>query len=114
MSKNRLPKRLMLPWIREPRVAGGQEMTYGRSLQRHLNHFDLLTGFTEWARLARDRAELHKPVTTPPFAVGKPFVRQPRGEARVTPEDRRRAVAQRVAEIAERLAAFNDNNTKNN
>ena len=37
MSKNRLPKRLMLPWIREPRVAGGQEMTYGRSLQRHLN-----------------------------------------------------------------------------
>ena len=26
-SKNRLLRRLMLPWIREPRVAGGQEMT---------------------------------------------------------------------------------------
>ena len=49
MPKNRLPKRLMLSWIREPRVAGGQEMTYGWSLQRHLYHFGLPTAFTEWA-----------------------------------------------------------------
>ena len=75
MSKNFLTKRLMLSWIREPRVAGGQKMTYGWSLQRHLNHFDLPTGFTEWARLAQDRTGWHKPVTTPPFAVGMPFVR---------------------------------------
>ena len=47
MPKNRLPKRLMLSWIREPRVAGGQEMTYGRSLQRHLYHFGLPLVFTE-------------------------------------------------------------------
>ena len=32
ISMNRLSKRPMLSWIREPRVAGGQEMTYGRSL----------------------------------------------------------------------------------
>ena len=56
MSKNRLPKRPMLSWIREPRVAGGQEMTYGRSLQRHLNHFDLPTVATEWVHLAQDCA----------------------------------------------------------
>jgi len=62
MSKKRLPKRLVLSWIREPRVAGGQEMTYGRSLQRHLNHFDLPKGFTEWACLAQDRAGWQKPV----------------------------------------------------
>ena len=37
MPKSRLPKRLMLPWVHEPRIAGGQEMTYGRSLERHLN-----------------------------------------------------------------------------
>jgi len=49
-------------------------------------------------------------VTTPPFAIGKPFVRQPRGDAKVTPEDMRRAVAQRAAEIAERLAVFDANN----
>jgi len=50
MLTNRLPKRLALSWIREPRVAGGQEMTYGRSLQRHLNHFfDLPTVLTEWS-----------------------------------------------------------------
>ena len=31
VPKNRLPKRLMLPWIREPRVAGGQEMRNTRA-----------------------------------------------------------------------------------
>jgi hypothetical protein len=49
-------------------------------------------------------------MTTPPFATSKPFVRQPRGDTRVTPEDRRWAVAQRAAEIAERRAIFDDNN----
>ena len=49
MPKNRLPKRLVLSSIREPFVAGGQEMTYGRSLQRHLNHFGLLAVFTKWS-----------------------------------------------------------------
>ena len=45
----------MLSWIREPRDAGGQEMTYGRSLQRHLYHFGLPTVLTElatWCRTA--------------------------------------------------------------
>ena len=36
MTKNPAPKRLMLPWVGEPRIGGGQEMTYGRSLERHL------------------------------------------------------------------------------
>ena len=63
MHKNRLPKRLMLSWIPEPRVAGGQEMTYGRSLQRHLAHFNLPAAFTEWAPLAQDRAGWRKLVT---------------------------------------------------
>ena len=53
-----------------------------------VDHFDIPAKFNEWARLAQDRAGWHKPVTTPPFAIGKPFVRQPRGDARVTPEDR--------------------------
>ena len=50
MPKNRLPKRLVLSWVLEPRVAGGQEMTY--TLQRHLYHFGLPTVFTEWEHLA--------------------------------------------------------------
>jgi hypothetical protein len=29
----------MLPWVLEPRIAGGQEMTYGRSLGCYLKHF---------------------------------------------------------------------------
>jgi signal transduction histidine kinase len=51
----------------EPRIAGGQEMTYGRSLQRHLAHFNLPTAFTEWAPLAQDRAGWRKLVTEPPL-----------------------------------------------
>jgi len=69
MPKSRLPKRLVLSWIQEPRVAGGQAMTYGRSLQRHLNHFNLPTVLTEWAYLVQDRAGWQKLVTTPPFAI---------------------------------------------
>ena len=30
MYKNRLPKRPMLAWVLAPRVAGGQEMAFGR------------------------------------------------------------------------------------
>ena len=75
----------MLSWIPEPQVAGGQELTYGRSLQRHLAHFNLPAAFTEWAPLAQDRAGWRKLVTEPPFKlIGKPFVRQPRGDTRVS------------------------------
>ena len=66
--------------------------------------------FTEWKHLAQDRAGWHKLAITPPFAIGKLFLRQPRGDTRVTPKDRRRAVAQRAAGIAERRAVFDANN----
>jgi len=101
----------VLSWIREPRVAGGQEVIYSRSLQRRLSHSDLPTEFTEWASLAQDRAGWHKLMTTPHLAIGEPFVRQPRGNTGLTPDDRRRAVAQRAAAIAERRAIFDDNNS---
>ena len=109
MPKSRLPKRLLLSRVRTPSVAGSQEMTFGRSLERHLEHSNLPTTFAKWATLAQDRAAWRKLVTHPPFAIGKPFVRRPRGDTRVTPEDRRRHMAQRTAEIAERQAAFHAN-----
>ena len=84
-------------------------MTYGRSLQRHLAHFNLQTAFTDWAPLAQDHAGC-KLVTEPPFKLGKPFVRQPRGDTRVTPEDKQRLAEQRAAEIAKRRADFNATN----
>ena len=85
-------------------------MTYDRSLQRHLAHFDLPTAFIEWASLAQDRAGWQKLVTEPPFKLGKPFVRLPRGDTRVTPEDKQRLAEQRAAEIAKRQADFNATN----
>ena len=48
----------MLSRIPEPRVAGGQEMTYGRSLERRLADFNLPAAFTDWATLAQNRAGL--------------------------------------------------------
>ena len=83
-------------------------MTYGRSLQRHLAHFSLSAAFTEWAPLAQDRAGWRKLVT--PFKLGKPFVRQPRGDTRLTPEAKQRVAEQRAAEIARRRADFIANN----
>jgi hypothetical protein len=106
MPKSRLPKRIMLSWVQEPRLSGGQEMTFGRSLSRHLEHFAIPTDFAEWAGLAQDRVRWRDLATRPPFLIGKPFVRQPRGDTRVTPEDQRLARAQQAAETRERRAAF--------
>jgi hypothetical protein len=65
MTKSRLPKRLTLSWVNEPRVAGGQEMKFGRYLQRHLKYFDIPTTFTDWAIFAKDRGAWHPLVTVP-------------------------------------------------
>ena len=56
------------------------------------------------ARRVRVRVRV---VTEPPFKLGKPCVRQPRGDTRATPEDKHRAAEQRAAEIAKRRADFN-------
>ena len=47
MDKSRLPRRLLTAWVREPRPDFGQEMSYGRSLERWLKLFDLPLRFTE-------------------------------------------------------------------
>ena len=77
MPKSRLPKRLMLSWVRKARDTGGQEMTYGRSLERHLKRFDLPPDYTDWAPIAQNRGDWRRRVTQPPFTIGKPFVRRP-------------------------------------
>ena len=48
-------------------------------------------------------------VTEPPFKLGKPFVRKPRGDTRA-PEDKQRLAQQRAAEIAKRRADFSATN----
>jgi len=104
MPKSRLPKRLMLSWVHEPGIAGGQEITYGRSLERHLKYFGLVDGggkaitFSEWATLAQDRGGWLKLVTKAPFNIGKPQLRPPRCDTRVTLEEKRRFLAQRAQE----------------
>ena len=67
MPKSRLTKRLMLSWVRAPRVTGGQEMTNGRSLERHLKRFGLPLVYTKPPphSIAFRRKQLE--ATYPPF-----------------------------------------------
>jgi hypothetical protein len=41
--------------------------------------------FTELATLAQDRAEWRRLMTERPFGIGKPYVRPPRCDTRVSP-----------------------------
>ena len=86
-------------------------MNYGRSLARHLKRFDLPLAFVECTTLAQGLAAWRQRVTQPPFAIGKPFVRSPRGDSRATLEEKLRAKAQRFAEATERRAEFLTNLT---
>jgi hypothetical protein len=66
----------MLPRMLEPWVACGQEVTYGRSLERYLKHFGQARAggsapaFTEWFTLAQGCARWHELMTDLPFGVG--------------------------------------------
>ena len=106
MPKSRLPKRLMLSWVQQPRVTGGQEMSLGGSLERYLKRFDLPLSYSGWSTIAQSRDDWRRRVAQPPFAIGKPFVRRPRGDTRRTPEQRREDEACRAVETAERQANF--------
>ena len=77
-------------------------MTHSRTLGRHLRLFDLPTTFTEPATLAQEHPGLCAFETELPFVIGKPFLRQPKGDTRVTPGDKRWHIAQRAAGTAAR------------
>jgi hypothetical protein len=103
----------MLSWVQEPRFSGGQEMNFGRSLSRNFKHFDLPLAFTECATITQGRAKLYHFATKPPFAIGKPFLRQLRGDTRERPEGQQLAIARRAADIKERQAIFAANASAN-
>ena len=63
--------------------------------------------FSEWAALAQDRAGRLKLVTKVPFNTGKPQLRPPQCDTRVTPEEKRRFLARRAQETEQRRALFN-------
>jgi hypothetical protein len=106
IPKSRLPKKPMLSWMQELFLSGGQKMNFGRSLSRHLQHFGLALAFAEWATIAQGHAKWHRLATKPLFAIGKPFLRQPVGDTRATPEGQRVAIAYRAAKIKERRVVF--------
>ena len=93
MPKSRLPERLMPSWVHEPRIAGGQEMTYGRSAVKR----SPFRNGQPWRRTAlAGLNSLRKRLSTPP-----------RCDTRVTPEEKRRFLARRAQETEQRHALFN-------
>jgi hypothetical protein len=66
MPKSLSPNKIMLLLELKPRIAGGQEMTYGRSLEYYLKHFGQARAdgsaqdFAEGANIAQDRVGWHK------------------------------------------------------
>ena len=74
MPKSRLPK-IDVVLVNEPRIAGGQEINYGRSLQCHLDSFDIPLTFIDWGTLAQNRGAWRELMTKPPFMISKPFLR---------------------------------------
>ena len=87
----------MLPWVHERRIAGGQEMAYGRSLERHLKYFGLVDDggkaitCSEWETLAQDRTGWLKLVTEAPFDILKPQLRSSRCDRRALELHQRRS-----------------------
>jgi len=88
-------------------------MAFGRSPARHLKNFGLVDdsgkaiSFSEWATLAQDRVGWLKLVTKVPFDIGKPQLRPPRCDTRVTPGEKRRFLARHAQETEQRRAFFN-------
>ena len=52
-------------------------------------------------------AEARHGITEVPFDIGKPQLRPPRCDTRVTPEEKRRSLARRAQETEQRRALFN-------
>ena len=55
MSKDRLPLRPILPWVRKALPSFDQGINYGRSLGRLLGYFDPPLACNEWAHLVQSR-----------------------------------------------------------
>ena len=78
MPFERLPRKMLSSWVAAPRASGGQLMTYGRSIQKALDHFGI--DRTAWATLAADRAAWRDAIHGGLLAGGRPT----RGSAAAT------------------------------
>ena len=62
--------------------------------------------FRNHKTLAQDRAGWLKLITKVPFDIGKPWLRPPQCDTRVTPEEKRGILARRAKETEQRRALF--------
>ncbi len=55
MPMDRMPHKLLIGWVEHARPVGYPKMTWGRTLNKALKSYDLLTKFGQWSTLAADR-----------------------------------------------------------
>ena len=55
MGHERLPRRFLTSWVRNPRPHGRPQFTYGHSLNKTLKWAGISTDFAVWSELAEDR-----------------------------------------------------------
>jgi hypothetical protein len=55
MPLRRLPRKLITSWLTEPRLPGGQQMSWSKTLKSALAAKDIPEAYSEWAKLAADR-----------------------------------------------------------
>ena len=70
MSQERLPRRMLSCWVAAPRPAGGQLMTYGRSVSKAMAYFNIQ--FDTWPVLAANRASWRGAIHGELLAAGRP------------------------------------------
>jgi hypothetical protein len=89
MGNQRIPRRLLTGWVRHPRVAHGQLMNIGRTINKALVKFNITKVFKGWRLIAQNRPTWRK-ITHPDPAVRAGKVVEPNAR-----EGRKRAQPQR-------------------
>ena len=55
MGHERLPRKFLTSWVRNPRPHGRPQFTYGHSLNKTLENAGITTDFERWSEMAQDR-----------------------------------------------------------
>ena len=68
MPMDRMPRKLLTGWIQNAWPVGCPQMTWGRTLNKALKSYDLLTNIGLWSTLAADRRVWQQRIgVRPPF-----------------------------------------------
>ena len=89
MTNDRIPKRIMFGWVQNARERGRPRMTYGATLAKHLQSFQLPVETAAWVELAKDRLHWRQSIQPGRFRDKAEEKEKERGEKRKKEEEER-------------------------